>query len=69
MKSISAKQEELLNYVKSFQSEKGMSPTIKEMAAHFEVANNTIVCKVKSLIKWGRLTKEPKVRRGIKVVD
>lgn len=67
--SITQKQQELLNFIQSYQLDNGRSPTVKEMRLHFGLSSdNSIVKQLKALVKKGYIQKDD-TPRGIKLLN
>lgn len=64
-KSITPKQKEVLDFVTTFHSKKGYSPSLEEMANRFKKSIPTIHQFINTLVKKGYLTRTENTSRGI----
>ena len=62
MRSPSARQSEILDYLESFAAANGMAPSISELAEHFGIAPATASGHLRALQKKGLLTRSGKAR-------
>ena len=68
MEPLSARQEEILNFLAHYQSEHGFPPTAREIAQHFGFhSHKAAVDHVKALERKGYLQLHPGKRRGIEI--
>ncbi len=66
---LTEKQLAVLNFIRDFIRDKGISPTLDEMSQYFGVSKITIYEHVNALEKKGALTKTPNMARSITLVD
>ena len=64
--SLSKRQAETLDYIKSYRAEFGVSPTYKEISEEFSCSLTAIVNHTKALIRKGALT-DPRGRARMMV--
>ncbi len=65
---MTEKQKVVFDFIIAFQSERGYPPSRKEMAIHFDVAVNTIVCHLKGLERKGHIAVDKGISRGIRIL-
>lgn len=58
---------ELLRYIAAFRKREGYAPSIREMAAEFDVNRNAIQYRLGRMADEGLLRRAPGVSRGISV--
>ena len=69
-KELTARQEEIYEYIKKYSKENRMPPTVREIGNHFEISStNGVRSILAALIKKGYLNRAPRLRRGIEIVD
>jgi repressor LexA len=62
---LTARQQDILSFIEAEVSRRGMPPTVREIAAHFNIASpNGVWCHLKALEEKGYLKKEPGRSRG-----
>jgi len=65
MKTITARQQEILNFIETELGRRGIPPTVREIAARFNIASpNGVWCHLKALRDKGLIKSEPGVSRG-----
>jgi len=65
MRNITKRQKEILDFIEGFRLEKGFSPTVREVAAHFHFSSTASAFKhIEALEKKGFLDKEKKKWRS-----
>jgi repressor LexA len=70
MKELTARQQEILDFIARYQEEHGYSPTYQEMADHFGMASKFgIVRHVEALIKKGYLEKSDAAARSFRLLN
>lgn len=70
MEHLSSRQQEVLDFLREKQMESGISPTFREICAHFGFTSpNAAVQHVRSLIQKGYLRKEPGRARAIVLLE
>ena len=62
MKGLTAKQQNVLDYIMEFAELEGMPPTINEISEHFSITNTTSFSHVRCLQRKGYLTRSSKAR-------
>jgi repressor LexA len=68
MRTLTAKQKDLLATIKSFKEAKGYSPTVRELQSHYGYKSPTVIQKrLESLEKRGLIEREPKIARSIRI--
>jgi len=66
---LTARQAEVLDWIKRFIREQGIPPTTREIAEGFGMAPPSATDVIRSLIRKGRLRKPERSRRSLRVVD
>ncbi|MBL8029608.1 MAG: transcriptional repressor LexA [Fibrobacteres bacterium] len=67
---LTERQQEVLNYIKSYMASSGMPPTFREIGDHFDIqSTNGVRCLLMVLEKKGYLRLIPKVSRGIQLTE
>ena len=66
---LTEKQLAVLNFIRDFIQDKGISPTLDEMSQFFNVSKITIYEHVNALEKKGAITKTPNMARSITLVE
>lgn len=69
VKSLTPKQKEVLEYIRTYIEEQGYSPSLAEIADEFDRAIPTIHQYIDALVEKDFLRKEENVARGIKPVE
>lgn len=69
IKKPTRKQQEVLNFIKNFQKKNAYSPSLEEIAEHFNVSIPTIHQHVQMLKKKGLLSARKGKKRSIEVYD
>lgn len=69
MKSITARQTEVLNFIKSFISDHSYPPTVREVASAFSISVKGAYDHIKALEKKSYITCDNKRSRAIEVCD
>ncbi len=69
-KDMTARQEEVYEYIKKYSKENRMPPTVREIGNHFEISStNGVRSILAALIKKGYINRSPRLSRGIEIVD
>jgi repressor LexA len=68
VEGLSARQNEVVSYIKDFRSVKGYAPTIREIAEHFGVCTNAIACTLAILKRQNVLTWKKNMSRSIRFI-
>lgn len=63
------KQKDVLEFLSSFQKDKGYSPTLDEIAKHFHISRVTAFGHVKALERKGALRRRPHESRSVQILD
>lgn len=69
MDKLTDKQRKILDFIEDYSLEHGTMPTIREIAAHFEITIGPVQKYLKVLEKKGYLSKKDAVARGLEIVD
>ena len=70
MESLTSRQQEILNFIRSHQSEQGVVPTLREIARHFEFRSMTAAADhVRALRRKGHLAHSPRLARSHRVIS
>ncbi len=62
MKGLTARQQDVLDFIIEFSELEGMPPTIQEISEHFSVASTTAFSYVRNLQRKGYITRSSKAR-------
>ena len=62
MRKLTEKQKDILDFISDFTKENRMSPSVSEIAQHFELKTSTIFAHLKALQKKNRITRSSKAR-------
>lgn len=63
------KQKQILEFLAEFQKQHGYSPTLDEMARHFNVSRVTVFGHISALEKKGALQRRPHESRSVTILD
>jgi repressor LexA len=66
---LTARQAEILDWIKRFIREQGIPPTTREIAEGFGMAPPSAADAIHSLVRKGRLQKQERSRRSLRVVE
>ena len=70
MRYLTERQRDILNFIRAFQSERGVAPTHREICDHFGFSSYGTVYKHLSLLeKKGLIRRDWNQKRGVEVVD
>jgi repressor LexA len=70
MKYLTERQRDILNFIRTFQKERGVAPTHREICDHFGFSSYGTVYKHLSLLeKKGLIRRDWNQKRGVEVVD
>ena len=69
MDKLTDKQQLILDYIEEYSLEHGTMPTIREIAAKFNITISPVQKYLKALEKKGHLSKKGAVARGLEIVD
>ncbi|MGZ5476897.1 MAG: transcriptional repressor LexA [Thermoanaerobaculia bacterium] len=70
MKYVTERQRDILNFIKEFQSERGVTPTHREICDHFGFSSYGTVYKHLSLLeKKGLIRRDWNQKRGVELVE
>src|SRR3954462_14740503 len=70
MKYLTERQRDILNFIRSFQKERGVAPTHREICDHFGFLSYGTVYKHLSLLqKKGLIRRDWNQKRGVEVVE
>lgn len=65
MKKLTQKQADVLAHIKSYIKKNGFSPTIKEIAKHFDMFGGGAQGHINALVKKGAVTRHDGIARSI----
>ena len=69
-KEMTARQEEIYEYIKKYSKENHMPPTVREIGNHFDISStNGVRSILAALIKKGYINRSPRLSRGIEIVN
>lgn len=69
MSDLTPRQQQVLDYIVAHVHEHGYPPTVREIGAYFGVRSpQGVTCHLDALEKKGRIVREPRRSRAIKVV-
>ena len=65
---MTARQEEIYEYIKKYSKENHMPPTVREIGNHFDISStNGVRSILAALIKKGYINRSPRLSRGIEI--
>lgn len=64
-RSLTRRQKEVLQFIATYLDDNGLSPTLKEIAEHFDVSKITVHEHVNALVSKGYLRKEANISRSL----
>jgi repressor LexA len=68
--SLTSRQREIYNFIKSKIQGRGYGPTVREIGLQFEIRSpNGVMCHLKALQKKGLIHREPNMSRAIQLLD
>ena len=67
--NLTPKQLEVIDLIQRWRCERGVSPTMQEIAAELGVSKVTIFERIEALIRKGALTREPNKARSLSIVE
>jgi repressor LexA len=67
MQTLTARQRQILEYLRGYQAEHGYPPSFREMAGHFKINLGTIQDHLKALIRKGHLKREGNRSRALRL--
>ena len=62
MKALTEKQKNILEFIEDFLEKEGMSPTVYEIAEHFDIKTSTVFAHLKALQRKNQLSRSSKAR-------
>jgi repressor LexA len=69
-KELTARQEEIYEYIKKYSKENRMPPTVREIGNHFDISStNGVRSILAALIKKGYINRSPRLSRGIEILS
>ena len=69
-KEMTARQEEIYEYIKKYSKENHMPPTVREIGNHFDISStNGVRSILAALIKKGYINRSPRLSRGIEILS
>ena len=68
MKGLTARQQEVVDFIRDFCNENGCPPTIRECSAHFSISPRAVQCHFEALQKKGVLSQHDKRSRSIRIL-
>jgi len=69
-KELTARQEEIYEYIKKYSKENHMPPTVREIGNHFEISStNGVRSILAALIKKGYINRSPRLSRGLEIIS
>ena len=67
MQTLTGRQKQILEYLRSFQAEQGYPPSFREVAGHFKINLGTVQDHLKALTRKGYLSREVNRSRGLRL--
>ncbi|AMV38816.1 transcriptional repressor LexA [Planctomyces sp. SH-PL62] len=68
--SLTARQREIYNFIRSKIQGRGYGPTVREIGLHFQIKSpNGVMCHLKALQKKGLIHREPNMSRAIQLLE
>lgn len=68
MESLTARQSEVLAFIREYLQTHGYSPSVRDVAAHFGCTANGASCHLAALKAKGAITRDVSVARSIRIV-
>lgn len=69
LQSMTERQAQILRFIRSFQIDHGYPPTIRDICEAFEIRSpNGVMCHLRALERKGRIVRDEKVSRGIRLL-
>jgi len=70
MESLTSRQREIYDFIRSKIQGRGYGPTVREIGVHFHIKSpNGVMCHLKALQKKGLIHREPNMSRAIQLLD
>ena len=70
MKPLTERQQQILDFIRQRQESEGITPTLREVAAHFRFGSvNAALAHVRALLAKGVLKQAPRRARSLQIVD
>jgi repressor LexA len=68
--TLTLRQREIYNFIRSKIQGRGYGPTVREIGIHFQIKSpNGVMCHLKALQKKGLIHREPNMSRAIQLLD
>jgi repressor LexA len=68
--SLTSRQREIYNFIRSKIQGRGYGPTVREIGVHFQIKSpNGVMCHLKALQKKGLIHREPNMSRAIQLLE
>lgn len=68
--NLTRRQQEVYNFIRNKIRQRGYGPTVREIAAQFEIKSpNGVVCHLNALVKKNLISREPNMSRAISLID
>ncbi len=68
--SLTPRQREIYNFIRSKIQGRGYGPTVREIGVHFQIKSpNGVMCHLKALQKKGLIHREPNMSRAIQLLE
>lgn len=68
MQTLTGRQKQILEYLRSFQAEHGYPPSLREVAGHFKVNLGTVQDHLQALTRKGYVSREVNRSRGLRLI-
>jgi repressor LexA len=70
LESLTPRQREIYNFIRSKIQGRGYGPTVREIGLHFQIKSpNGVMCHLKALQKKGLIHREPNMSRAIQLLE
>ena len=66
---LTARQSDVLDYLRAFARDNGYPPTVREIGARFGITPNATRGHLKALERKGRIARTPIKSRGIRIIE
>jgi len=69
MRTLTEKQQKILDFITEFSESEGVSPTVREIAKQFKISIRPVQKHIEALVAKGSLTHKPGISRGLDPVS
>jgi repressor LexA len=68
VKALTPRQQEILDFIRSFIAKRGMPPTLREIGAYFHITNHGVFCHLTCIRRKGYIEKVKFESRALRIV-